>query len=243
MAYVVRPTAAIPVVVLTIYVAVFYRRWLLRYIGWALLVAGPWLAYNELQSTARRFRLTTWAYPMAWAAIWCFGKSFFGQLISPSRGLLVYSPVFLLAFTGFALSLREPDNRALHLTYGAVVAGILLSQGLLAGWWAGASFGPRYTTDIVPFMAYFTAFNLQLPSSFGYRARAAAWSGTIALAAVSILIHAQGALRMAPNFWNAIPKQHRSASRAALGLDRPAIHADRGLIAEALITELSSQYR
>ena len=150
MAYVIRPTAAIPVVVLTIYVAVFYRRWLFRYIGWALLVAGPWLAYNEaIYGAPFSPYYLGLSYGMGGELV--FRESFFGQLISPSRGLLVYSPVFLLAFTGFALSLREPDNRALHLAYGAVVAGILLSQGLLTGWWAGASFGPRYTTDIVPF--------------------------------------------------------------------------------------------
>ena len=204
MAYVVRPTAAIPVVVVTIYVAVFYRRWLIRYIGWALLIAVPWLAYNEAIYGAL-FSPYYLGLSYGVGGDLVFLESFFGQLISPARGLLVYSPVFLLAFTGFALSLRIPGDRALHLAYGAVVAGILLSQGLLASWWAGHSFGPRYTTAIVRFLAYFTAFNLQLPPSFGRPTRAVAWSGTVALAAVSIVIHAQGALRTSPNLWNAIP--------------------------------------
>lgn len=202
MAYVIRPTAVIAVVVLTIYVAVFYRQWLLRYIGWALLIAVPWLAFNVVIYGAL---FSPYYLGLSYAGKLVFHQAFFGQLISPSRGLLIYSPVFLLAFTGFALSLRTPDDRALHLAYGAIVAGILLSQGLVPNWWAGHSFGPRYATDIVPFLAYFTAFNLQLPSSFGRRARAVAWSGTIALAAVSIGIHAQGALRVSPNAWNVIP--------------------------------------
>jgi hypothetical protein len=202
MAYVVRPTAAIAVVVLTIYVAVFYRRWLLRYIGWALLIAVPWLAFN-LATYGALF--SPYYLGLSYAGKLVFHEAFFGQLISPSRGLLVYSPVFLLAFTGFALSLRKAEDRALHLSYGAIVAGILLSQGLVPNWWAGHSFGPRYATDIVPFFAYFTAFNLQLPASFGRRARAVAWSGTLALATVSTVIHAQGALRVPPNLWNVIP--------------------------------------
>ena len=202
MAYVIRPTAAIPIVVLTIYVAVFYRRWLLRYIGWALLIAVPWLAFNLAIYGAL---FSPYYLGLSYAGKLVFHEAFFGQLISPARGLLVFSPVFLLAFTGFALSLRKTDDRALHLSYGAIVAGILLSQGLVPNWWAGHSFGPRYATDIVPFFAYFTAFNLQLPPNFGRRTRAVAWSGTLALAAVSVVIHAQGALRVSPNLWNVIP--------------------------------------
>jgi hypothetical protein len=202
MAYVIRPTAAIAVVVLTIYVAVFYRQWLLRYSGWALLIAVPWLAFNVVIYGAL---FSPYYLGMSYAGKLVFHEALFGQLISPSRGLLVYSPVFLLAFSGFALSLRKPDDRALHLAYGVIVAGVLLSQGLVPNWWAGHSFGPRYATDIVPFLAYFTAFNLQPSSSFGRRARAVAWSGTIALAAMSIGIHAQGALRVPPYAWNVIP--------------------------------------
>jgi hypothetical protein len=202
MAFVIRPTAAIAIVVLTIYVAVFYRQWLLRYIGWSLLIAVPWLAWSVAIYGAP---FSPYYMGLSYSGKPVFFEAFFGQLISPARGILIYSPVFLLAFTGFALSLRKPDDRALHLAYGAIVAGILLSQGLLVPWWAGHSFGPRYGTDLVPFLAYFTAFNLQLPSSFGRRARAVAWSATIALAAVSIVIHAQGALRAAPNAWNVIP--------------------------------------
>ena len=46
MTYVIRPTAAVAIVAITIYVLVFYRPWFLRYVGWALVVGVPWLVFN-----------------------------------------------------------------------------------------------------------------------------------------------------------------------------------------------------
>ena len=42
-----------------------------------------------------------------------FGEAMLGNLVSPARGLFVYSPVLLLAFSGFALALRHREERLL----------------------------------------------------------------------------------------------------------------------------------
>jgi hypothetical protein len=46
MGYIVRPTAAVAIVVISIYVLVFYRAWFLRYLGWAMVAAIPWMIFN-----------------------------------------------------------------------------------------------------------------------------------------------------------------------------------------------------
>ena len=60
-------------------------------------------------------------------------------------------------------------------------------------------------TDIIPFLVYFTAFNLRLPAGFRPRTQFAAWAGMAILAAASVFVNAQGALRPSTSVWNAVP--------------------------------------
>ncbi|MEO6326217.1 MAG: hypothetical protein ABIT01_01785 [Thermoanaerobaculia bacterium] len=74
-----------------------------------------------------------------------------GLLFSPTRGLFVFSP-FLLAIP-FCLPrlLRNREDRGLTATLGLAV----ILQTLVyakADWRAGASYGPRYLTDLLPFL-------------------------------------------------------------------------------------------
>jgi len=70
-----------------------------------------------------------------------------GLLVSPSRGLLVYSPVLVFALAGLLGALRR-DALLRHLA-----GGVGASMGLLGAytvWWGGHSFGPRLLTDLLP---------------------------------------------------------------------------------------------
>ncbi|MBI2467853.1 MAG: glycosyltransferase family 39 protein [Candidatus Rokubacteria bacterium] len=82
------------------------------------------------------------------------GQGLLGLLVSPSRGLLVYSPVLLFAFAGMLLALvaRRPPF------YGYLAAGLLASLlmlGKYSVWWGGQSFGPRLPTDFLPALVVF----------------------------------------------------------------------------------------
>jgi hypothetical protein len=69
-----------------------------------------------------------------------------GLLISPSRGILVFSPIVLIAFIGIRPALRALPVHGL----GWALAG---SLALYAGyasytvWWGGHTYGPRYMLD------------------------------------------------------------------------------------------------
>ncbi len=203
LGFVIRPTAAIPILVLSGYVLVCHRGSFLRYLAGAALVAVPWLAFN-LASFGHL--LPSYYMPERLSGSATVGTALLGNLFSPGRGLFVFSPVLLLAIPGFAASLRDRADRALHLSLGAIVVLHWVFVSRFPQWWGDYCFGPRLMTDILPFITYFAGFAVQ-----HILARLTAWrrllaAGTaLALAATSILVHAQGATRWAPYLWSAQP--------------------------------------
>jgi hypothetical protein len=113
--------------------------------------------------------------------------------------------VLLFALSGFAVSLRDKEQRPLHLAYSAIVIMTLIAIGFTQQWWGGYCYGPRLMTDVIPYLAYFTAFNFDLSANFSYKKRAVL-TGIGILTAISLVIHAQGALRSATWLWNSLPE-------------------------------------
>jgi hypothetical protein len=72
-----------------------------------------------------------------------------GLLVSPSRGLLVYSPVLAVAFVGLGRGWADPDGAPVR-PLALAVAASLLTLGTYTVWWGGHSFGPRLLADILP---------------------------------------------------------------------------------------------
>jgi hypothetical protein len=71
-----------------------------------------------------------------------------GLLVSPSRGLLIFSPLaaaFGIGALKESAAYRDFDLRWLVLA----VCGQLLVYGFYSVWWAGHTFGPRYTLDLL----------------------------------------------------------------------------------------------
>lgn len=79
-----------------------------------------------------------------------------GLLVSPARGLLVFSPFLVFVAVGLIQRLRSADTRALAVALALAVAGQLLlyAQG---DWRAGTSWGPRWLTDILPLLVWMLA--------------------------------------------------------------------------------------
>jgi hypothetical protein len=201
LAYIIRPTAAIAIVVISAFVLIQHRKWLLRYLAWATLFAIPWLAFNvEVYGQILSPYYLGLSYGGAGPPV--FGTALAGNLISPSRGLFVYSPVLLVALPGFALSLSDRGQRSLHVAYGLIIVLMLGAASLISVWWAGHSYGPRYMTDLLPFLAYFGAFTFDMRT--GGR-RSAVFATMAVLAAISFGIHLRGATQWAPWFWNVYP--------------------------------------
>ncbi len=74
-----------------------------------------------------------------------------GLLISPNRGLLIFSPVVALALAGVPGLLKSGWRSPLLLCTTAAAVQYLL-YGSYAVWWGGHTFGPRYALDILPLL-------------------------------------------------------------------------------------------
>jgi hypothetical protein len=78
-----------------------------------------------------------------------------GELLSPGKGLLVFSPWLLMGLA------RRPDSAASddRLLDWLLGAGVLAQLALFAkmGWLGGFCYGPRFTTDMLPAVAWILA--------------------------------------------------------------------------------------
>ncbi len=80
-----------------------------------------------------------------------------GLLLSPSRGLLVFGPIFVFSIVGAAVSLRQGRKYPLapYLATGVVLLITLFSKW--STWWAGHAFGYRYLIETLPALMFFLA--------------------------------------------------------------------------------------
>jgi hypothetical protein len=121
-----------------------------------------------------------------------------GLLVSPSRGLLVFSPVVLVAVAG-CFRLRHAANS--ELRWLTVAAGTqILVYSAYSVWWGGHSYGPRLLLDVVPLLAPLAAVGLPWWTSIRSRALVA-W----VLLAWSITVSATGAFVFPHERWNTSP--------------------------------------
>lgn len=87
-----------------------------------------------------------------------------GLLIMPDRGIFIYCPILLLTLVGWYVSLRRKQSPVYGLSLVSMLAFvlILLFNASLGDWRGGASYGPRYLTAALPFMAIGLAFALPI---------------------------------------------------------------------------------
>jgi hypothetical protein len=202
MAFVIRPTNSIAVVLFSAYVLVFHHRFFMRYVLWSLVIAVPFLVFNWNVYGAL---VSPYYRPQRVGGSPYFAEALAGNLISPARGLLVFSPVFLCSFVGVWLKI---GGKALERIDYVLVAVIVLHWLLISSfkhWYGGHSFGPRLFSDMTPFLVYFLVpvfATLEARSSNHTRTLAAALLG---LSTISFAIHARGATDIATWYWNGIP--------------------------------------
>lgn len=131
-----------------------------------------------------------------------FVDAIYGNLLSPSRGILVFSPFLLIPLVYFRNVYNSIKNEKslLILLSWPILHLILISR--FPHWWAGWSYGPRLMTDVLPgifLLIVITASRLNFikPSTLAL---------VIALSAFSIYINTfQGLFNYYTRLWNAEP--------------------------------------
>lgn len=208
LTYFVRPTAAVPIIAITVYLVIFHRKMLTAYIvtgaAWlALFAAYSWFNFGKaLPSYYLPSRLKTETF---WEAL-------AGNLISPSRGLLVYVPTLL--FVGFLLVRYFGQIRYRRLVWLAlsIIAVHLVVISSFPHWWGGHSFGPRFTTGLVPWLVLLAMLAVEAmlcaeaqseQRRMGLRRLQRVFASGLLL--LSLFIHTVGATQHATWLWNTRP--------------------------------------
>jgi hypothetical protein len=205
--YFVRPTYSFHIFAITLYLVLFHREHLVRYlITGAAWLAGfmiySWHIYHQLVPSY--YRVSRLHFAVVWAGL-------AGNLLSPSRGVLIYVPLIL--FVGYLLVIyrREIKFPKLVLLTLLVIACHLFVTSATQQWWGGHAFGARFTTGLVPWFVLLAIIGVQAMlvrrnsgSSSNVKHRIELAAGA-AFLLVSITINGLGATDRATWTWNMRP--------------------------------------
>ncbi len=128
-----------------------------------------------------------------------------GLLLSPNRGLLMFSPAALLGLWGMAVALRRWRREPLLASFSAAAMMFALLHASTTTWTGGGAFGPRYLTETLPILAL--AAGLVVPTL-------PLWGRTAAVILVlaSVLVEIDGAVCYPASHWHARMAAYPEAS-------------------------------
>ncbi len=207
--YFVRPTFSSSIVVIALYVLIFHRAIFLPFVltgcGWF----GAFIGYSQyhfgdvlpLYYRVTRLRFTN-----------SFWEALPGHLISPSRGLLIYVPV--LTFIAYLLvRYRSSSRTKLVVMALSVILIHLIVVSLVAPWQGGHCYGPRLSTDLVPWFALLGM--LAVEARLRWRDKNPAQDSVfrirtelgfaVLLLVCGITLHGIGAVSRGAWLWNVLP--------------------------------------
>lgn len=203
LAFFMRPTNAVPILVIGSYL-LWHLRWralwmitggLLPTLGFVLLnlhmygsLLAPFFLPVREGSTSLAF------HPAIVLAL-------ISNLASPARGLFVFMPFFLFLLIPRIWRERMPASfREMRPWFCGVIALHMLLVATHTDWWGGFSYGPRYLSDILPYLMLL--WSPVLPWMARDRRRQ---TMVIATVIVSALIQFRGARDIRVHQWNSAP--------------------------------------
>jgi hypothetical protein len=180
-----------------VWVTLRHPRRLLWFVPPAVVIGALLIGYNRAYlgtATGRysQFESGMFATPLE--------EGLKGTLVSPSRGLFIFSPwtVVALGYLPFALFRLRPATLLPWLLATLGAHALLISS--YTEWWAGGSFGPRYWTEVIPLLAIVLGMALEWAAA---RCRPL-YQVALALSATSIGVQMLGAA-VYPSGWENIP--------------------------------------
>lgn len=202
--YVIRPTNSLSLFVFTLVIFIRYRKHFLGYCLWSLVVLIPFVLYNlhVYQAPLSPYYLPGRQFG---SLDLVFLKALAGTLLSPSRGLFIFSPVLLFSLYGILIKCRAKQMKLLDYALVFILILHWFVSSLHPHWWGGHSYGPRYFSDILPYLLYFLvpAF-LRLADLRGIK-KFAVICLLVCAVTISFFIHYRGATSEDVYAWNAGP--------------------------------------
>jgi hypothetical protein len=205
-AYICRPTNSLSVILLTLFVLLEYRRYFVRYLLWSALLAIPFILFNfsVYHSLLSPYYNGAEGLGFSFAT---FGEGLGGTLLSPSRGLFIYSPVLLFSIWGIVLKLRQRPVEKLAYFLAGIILLHWFTISIWRMWWAGHSYGPRIFSDMIPYLIYFMIPVLQKLETLKKPLKPVLIPLFGVLIALSFLINLRGAVSNEVYYWDWQPNE------------------------------------
>lgn len=204
ISYLIRPTNSISIFFISLYVLFNHRKYLPPYVFGAVIVFVPyitdnWLIYHNL--------LPPYSYQLfeRQMTINSFLEALAGTLISPSRGLFIYTSIFLFSIYGCAIQARRDllSRHNIDPYLALLIVSHWLTVSLFRDWDGGWSLGPRYFTDMTPYFTYFLIPVIE--KGKGIFLRPVLKYVFLATFLLSTLIHLRCATSIYPFMWHITP--------------------------------------
>ena len=212
--YAMRPTDSVVIIVIFVWMVVAQRRHLLATIVGGLPVAAIFLTVNLVAY----HRLLTPYYlgGQGFAVSKTMGVALASNLISPSRGLLIFCPLVVLAGVGVYLRWRNGELTAFWKALAIIPVLHWIVISAFKHWWGGDSFGPRFFTDLMPIFVVLALPAVEVVAGrlspgigdrppLSHRFRTALVTFTIVALVWSFVVNAQGAVLRSAFCWNSVP--------------------------------------
>lgn len=181
-----RPTNIIFALVLTVFVLIHRRKAIAGFVALAAIPAILLGVYSHLY----------------WGSIFALGQGqggwgfngnmlagLAGLLVSPARGIFIFSPIFVFSVLEGVRRLRHKSGESLpdYLFVATILLVLLYTKW--GNWWGGHSFSYRLLTEISPVMIILASSAWR----FGLAKKPLARRAFIAAAAISVFVQALGA--------------------------------------------------
>jgi len=211
--YFVRPNFVISVLAISLFVLLYHRKILLPFLFTGCVWLGAFIGYSEYyfhRLVPFYFSGSVPPRPLD-GSIW---QALAIHLISPGRGLFVYVPVFafvLYWWIRYSSNSKSPLGRL-----GQIAASVILIHLVLISFfvtYGGHCYGPRLSTDLVPWFAFLAMLAVQTrlrrrenqeTRATGFIFRIESAVGAFLLL-VSITINAEAGVSTKSWKWNAQP--------------------------------------
>jgi len=177
LATIARPNDGLTALLFTLYVFLYHRAVILKWLAWAMPPAIFFFAYNTIYNGSP----LVFGYQDGVATYLSFPKpdALVGLFIAPSRGLFIFSPFLILSAYGAWLAHNDRAAQFYRFAGAAIVVGVIL-LAMWENWDGGWGYGTRMLTDLLP---YFTL--LLIPVYRGLRGIArVAFAGSAIYAAI-----------------------------------------------------------
>jgi len=199
-----RPADGFLVLPILLYIIIFYKEKIIYFAVPLFIISLPFIFYNFYY-----FKTIFGGYSSMISYLglnYTLLSNLLGLLLSPSRGLLVYTPILILSIPGYLLArdICSKKIKFLLLIYGPIIIIQIMFYSSFAIWWAGWSYGPRFLTGMLPILFIFIGLYLNqylLIEGFDRKILIL----ILLLSIWSIFVQVVGAFFYPNGWWNGIP--------------------------------------